>query len=965
LNLYKNYLDNFCISSKYFYFNYLKNKLNKLNENIFNKNLKKIKKNKNLELLNKKNNFFLFKIISYFGLNFFEFLDYIKYPNILLFDSINTSSEFLYFNFKLLEKYFEIGEFGRYSINTKLNLKLPKLITYLTIHDFIEIINNLLKLKYFNKTEDDIDHLKNKQIIHVGYFLKKQLNSFLINTFEKNENFKIKLNNFKIINKIILKNLTYKKNFNLNKNYIKYIFKFFDFTDLFLKLFKITSITQFFDQINPLSELTHKRKINLFKFTNLKNILTKTNIRDIHPSQYTKLCPIETAEGLNAGLISILALYTRLGLLETLESPYFYNNNINQKILKKKYIITLNSHQESKYNINLLLKNLKQKIYSIKQNYLFFNEYLKNIKFSLISPFQIFSIATNLIPFLEHNDANRALMGANMQRQAVPLIYSQKPIVGTGLESILLLDSGLIIKSYSYGIVTFSSTKKIIIKDNNNQKIFYFLKKYLNTNQETCINQSSLVWIGEKVFSGQIIADTFGTQDGELSLGQNLVVAYMPWEGYNYEDSIIINEKLVIQNLLTSIHIKEFSILYNNYNTTFELLTNQLPHVSINERNLLSRKGLIKIGTYIKENNILLGKIIPKELIFLNLDLINLFINEQYQNYYDTSILVPYGIEGRLLDIRILENIPFDENVNSILNSYNIIKFYVATIRKIKIGDKLSGRHGNKGIISKILNTQDMPYLPNGLAVDIILNPLGVPSRMNVGQIFEAILGLSGMFLGKRFKILPFDEMYGKNASQILINQKLKEAALKTKNFWLTNLNYSNKIFLKDGRTGEFFDNPITVGKSYILKLIHLVDDKINARTNKNYCAITEQPVSGKFNLGGQRFGEMEVWALEGYGASQTLQELLTIKSDDIDGRNIFYNKLVFSSYLDKITSSISEAFLVLIKELNGLSLNLSLFRIKNGFSKTKKIREYNKNIFKEIELKLKLKRNYLKLKKK
>jgi len=547
-------------------------------------------------------------------------------------------------------------------------------------------------------------------------------------------------------------------------------------------------------------------------------------------------------------------------------------------------------------------------------------------------------------------------MGSNMQRQAVPLIYPQKAIIGTGLEPIAILDSGMVIKTYCEGNVSYSSSSIIKIKDELNQNISYYLRKYARSNQETAINQRPIVWSGEKVFSGQIIADGPSTNDGELSLGRNLTIAYMPWEGYNYEDAIIINERIIYEDCLTSIHIEEQETNLSYAATGSEKLTSNLPHLTSYIRRHLDQEGIVQIGSYVKEHDILVGKLTPcEEDISPEAKLLKAIYGQKKPSFRDTSLRVAHGTEGRVIDVRVMSTNLLSKDETVFPTFCEIIRIYIAQIRKIQIGDKLAGRHGNKGIISRILTRQDMPYLPDGTPIDIIFNPLGVPSRMNVGQVFECLLGLAGEKLGNRFKVSPFDEIYGEEASRVLVNQKLKEAALKSNEKWIFNSYSPGKILLRDGRTGEYFDNPITVGKSYILKLIHLVEDKIHARSTGPYAMITEQPLAGKSQKGGQRFGEMEVWALEAYGCSNILQELLTIKSDDIDGRNDMYEAILTYNEVEKPTPSFPESFLALVRELNALGLDLSFKQFQSGFSSTSDIQEKEKNIFHDLETRLKL----------
>ena len=912
------------------------------------------------------NKLFIYDLIRYFGLNVQEVVDSLKYPLYLtnqeylvdenknLQQGINNDYETsvlirkLFFNQK--SGCFSIGEIGRYKINKKLGINLPKDITYLTAHDFIGIINGLVELKYYDRSSDDIDDIRNKQIRCIGELLQNQIR---VGIYRLRKNL---MDDSKVSS-------TPKLNFDLEtySDPDDWILDPRPLTTSIKEFFKTSQLSQFMDQINPLAELTHKRRISVFGPNGLKRDHISTVIRDIHPSQYGRLCPIETPEGQNAGLITSMSMYSRIGTLGSLETPYFLMKDGN--VFCDKQPIFLNPEQESETiiafaDVGINNENkIKDSYLSAKENYLFSVKKVNNINFITTSPLQIVSLATALIPFLEHDDANRALMGSNMQRQAVPLLYTQKPIIGTGLEAVAILDSGMVIKNYCEGFVKFSSSQKILVDDLLNQSITYYLKKYYRSNQETCINQRPVVWIGEKVFSGQIIADGPSTNDGELSLGRNLTIAYMPWEGYNYEDAIVINERIILDDCLTSVHIEEYETNLTYCMTGSDKLTNKLPHLTKYIRRHLNEEGIVKIGSYVKEHDILVGKLTPcAEDSSPEAKLVRaLFTIKEQPRFCDSSLRVTHGTEGRVIDIRVISTTVLNKEEPSIYTACEIVRIYIAQIRKIQIGDKLAGRHGNKGIISRILTRQDMPYLPDGTPIDIIFNPLGVPSRMNVGQVYECLLGLAGEKLGKRFKIAPFDEIYGNEASRVLINQKLKQAALNTNSKWLFNSYYPGKIFLRDGRTGEYFDNPITVGKSYILKLIHLVEDKIHARATGPYSMITEQPLAGKSQKGGQRFGEMEVWALEAYGCSNTLQELLTIKSDDIDGRNDMYESILVRKDVEKPTPSLPEAFLALIRELNALGLDFSIRKFDGGFYSTTNIQDTEKDMFKDLEERLQL----------
>ncbi len=914
------------------------------------------------------NKLFIYDLIRYFGLSIEEILDTLKYP--LHFSNLQlTNREIedvaderqrlvkLYENCLVIKKLFfnqrsgcfSIGEIGRYKINKKLGINLPKDITYLTAQDFIGIIDGLIELKYYDRVSDDIDDIKNKQIRCIGDLLQNQIRVGLY-----------RLQKTIVDDKSVStsQKLSFELETQLNSD--EWIIDPRPVTSAIKEFFKTSQLSQFMDQINPLAEMTHKRRISVFGPNGLKRDHISTVIRDIHPSQYGRLCPIETPEGQNAGLITSMSLYARISSLGSIETPYFFKNE--KKVFSNKKPVFLSPEQEGVTKIAVCDVSLTEnnqiatEYISSKENNLFSLKKTKDINFITTSPLQIVSLATALIPFLEHDDANRALMGSNMQRQAVPLIYAQKPIVGTGLESLAILDSSMVIKSYCEGTVAFSSSYLIRIVDDLGQMITYYLRKYYRSNQETCFNQRPVVWAGEKVFSGQIIADGPSTNDGELALGRNLTIAYMPWEGYNYEDAIVINERVILEDCLTSVHIEEHETTLTYYVTGSEKLTNKLPHLTKYIRRHLNKDGIVKVGSYVKEHDILVGKLTPcEEDSSPETKLLRALYGHKEENFRDTSLRVPHSTEGRIIDVRVISTTLMNKDEPSLFTSCDIIRIYVAQIRKIQIGDKLAGRHGNKGIISKILSKQDMPYLPDGTPVDIIFNPLGVPSRMNVGQVFECLLGLAGQKLGNRYKVASFDEIYGKEASRVLVNQKLKQASLETNQTWLFNKHHPGKILLRDGRTGEYFDNPITVGKSYILKLIHLVEDKIHARATGPYSMITEQPLAGKSQKGGQRFGEMEVWAIEAYGCSNTLQELLTIKSDDIDGRNDMYESILVRKEIEKPNPSIPESFLALIRELQALGLDFSMKKFGSGLESLNNLHECEKDIFKEIESRLKL----------
>jgi DNA-directed RNA polymerase subunit beta len=654
-------------------------------------------------------------------------------------------------------------------------------------------------------------------------------------------------------------------------------------------------------------------------------------VRDIHPSHYGRICPIETPEGPNAGLIGVLATHARINSYGFIETPFY-------KVVKGKTILDseasyLTADQEDDFRIapgDISLDQegyLQKDIIPVRYRQEFTTTSSTQVDYRAVSPIQVISIATSLIPFLEHDDANRALMGSNMQRQAVPLLYPESPLIGTGLEAQAARDSGMVTVSVSNGRITYVSADRICVTDSEDKEIFYYLQKYQRSNQDTCVNQRPLVWLGESVTSGQVIADGAATEGGELALGQNILVAYLPWEGYNYEDAFLISERLVYNDVYTSVHIEKYEIEARQTKLGSEEITREIPNVSDYSLRKLDDNGIILIGSWVESGDILIGKVTPKGESDQPPEgkLLRAIFGEKTRDVRDSSLRVPNGGRGRVLDVRIFtrekgDELPTGANI--------VIRVYVAQSRKIQVGDKMAGRHGNKGIISKILPRQDMPYLPDGTPVDIVLNPLGVPSRMNVGQIFECLLGLAAENLNKRFKIIPFDEMYGAEASRILVNDKLMKARVSTSKNWLFDSNHPGKMAIFDGRTGEKFDNPVTVGISYMLKLVHLVDDKIHARSTGPYSLVTQQPLGGKAQHGGQRLGEMEVWALEAFGASYTLQELLTVKSDDMQGRNETLNAIVKGKPIPR--PGTPESFKVLMRELQSLGLDIGAYKIEN-----------------------------------
>ena len=805
--------------------------------------------------------------------------------------------------------YYRLGRVGRLKINNRLNLKISERLQTITYEDIFAITDKLLSLTISKTVQDDIDHLKNRRVRSVGELLQ---NLFRIG-FQR------------LVRKV--RNQT-------NKIDSSHLLSFNIVNATVREFFGSSQLSQYLDQTNPLSSLTHRRRISGLGPGGFDRDRISFAVRDIHPSHYGRICPIETPEGQNVGLIASLTTCARVNQSGFLETPFW--RVINGKVLKTGNPIYLTADIEDLYKIapadistnkeNYLIKNLipvryHQEIISVSPS---------EVDFIAISPVQVVSVAASLIPFFEHDDANRALMGSNMQRQSVPLILPQKPIVGTGLENQIAIDSGMTLNAHVSGIVSSVTANKIITKDKTGKKLTYKLQKYLRSNQQTCINPRPIVWKGETIQSGQMLTDGPAIRDSELSLGQNVLVGYMPWQGYNFEDAILISERLVYDDIFTSIHIERYKIEIDQNSETSELITKNIPNLNLAEVNHLNEDGIITVGTFVKPGDILVGKVISNNTSeqLPESKLLRAIFGAKAKGVKDNSYRMPDGEYGR-----VIETVTFNRRTK-LTYKFEKIYVFIAQVRKIQVGDKIAGRHGNKGIISRILPRQDMPFLPDGTPVDILLNPLGVPSRMNVGQLYECLLGLAGDKLNSRFKILPFDEMYGLEISRILINKKLRQASIVKNESWLFNPYAPGKMVLIDGRTGKEFDNPVTVGNAYMLKLIHLVDDKMHARATGPYSLITQQPLRGKAQHGGQRFGEMEVWALEGFGAAFTLKELLTIKSDDMEGRNETLNAIVKGQQIPNF--GIPESFKVLLQELRSIGLDMSTYKIEK-FSSNKK----------------------------
>lgn len=704
------------------------------------------------------------------------------------------------------------------------------------------------------------------------------------------------------------------------------------------QFFGSSQLSQFMDQTNPLSEITHKRRLSALGPGGLTRERAGFEVRDVHHTHYGRICPIETPEGPNVGLIGSLCIYAKVNELGFIETPYF--RVIDGKVTNE--IAYLSADEEDKYKIAQI--NIKiNKDSKISQDNVpcrFRGEIIEcspqDIDFIDVSPKQIASISASLIPFLEHDDANRALMGTNMQRQSVPIIRTEIPLVGTGIENKVAIDSGAVVVSKDDGIVEKVSADKIIIKCSNNTIKEYSLKKFVRSNQGTCINQIPIVEKGVVVKKGDIIADGPLTSQGCLSLGRNILIAYMPWEGYNFEDAILISDKLVREDTFTSIHISEHECEARDTKLGPEEITCDIPNIGEGSLSNLDESGIVRIGAEVESGDILVGKVTPKGETDLGPEerLLRAIFGEKAREVRDTSLRVPHGEKGKVIDVKVFSRENNDELSPPGVNK--LVKVFIAQKRKISEGDKISGRHGNKGVIAKILPENDMPFMADGTPIEIVLNPLGVPSRMNVGQILEVHLGWAAKTLGFRIITPIFNGAKEEEIKQALIEAKLPK---------------DGKAILFDGRTGRPFDQKVTVGYSYILKLNHLVDDKIHARSTGPYSLVTQQPLGGKAQFGGQRFGEMEVWALEGYGAAYNLQEILTVKSDDVTGRIKTYEAIVKGENIP--VPGMPESFKVLIKELRSLNLDVKVLDSQNKEVEIKEDidskDEINENLMKEI----------------
>ena len=764
-------------------------------------------------------------------------------------------------------------------------------VRVITREDVVAVFNYVMNLYDEVGATDDIDHLGNRRLRSVGELLQNQFRVGL-GRMERVVRERMTIQDAESVTPQVLINI---------RPVVAAVKEFFGSSQL----------SQFMDQHNPLAELTHKRRLSALGPGGLSRERAGFEVRDVHHSHYGRMCPIETPEGPNIGLMLSLSTYARINAYGFMETPYRVVDKLHGVVTTEIKYLTADEEDDAviaqaneplaadgHFTAERVTVRFKQEILEVEPN---------RVDFMDVSPKQVVSVATALIPFLEHDDANRALMGANMQRQAVPLLRTDAPVVGTGMEKKAALDSGVMVVAEGDGVVDRVSAHQITVRYADGQAKSYRLHKFMRSNQGTCINQRPVVHRGDAVQAGRVLADGPSTDQGELALGRNVLVAFMPWEGYNYEDAILINDRLVKDDVFTSIHIEEYESDARDTKLGPEEITRDIPNVGDEVLKDLDERGIIRIGAEVRPGDILVGKVTPKGETELTAEerLLRAIFGEKAREVRDTSLRVPHGESGIVVDVKVFERSAGDElspGVNQ------LVQVYIAQKRKISEGDKMAGRHGNKGVISKILPEEDMPFLPDGTPVDIVLSPLGVPSRMNIGQILETHLGWAAMALGLKVATPVFDGASDRQVAELLERARLSP---------------DGKTVLHDGRTGEAFDNRVTVGVVYMLKLAHLVDDKIHARSTGPYSLVTQQPLGGKAQFGGQRFGEMEVWALEAYGAAYTLQELLTVKSDDTVGRVKTYEAIVKGENVPE--PGVPESFKVLIKELQSLGLDVKV----------------------------------------
>lgn len=789
------------------------------------------------------------------------------------------------------ERRYDLGRVGRYKLNKKFDYEEDVKDFTLIKDDIVNTMKFLIKVYIGDEHIDDIDHLGNRRIRSVGELMTNQLKS-AFNRMERIAKERMSLKETDTMKPQDLISI---------KPIVASIKEFFGSSQL----------SQFMDQINPLAELTHKRRLNALGPGGLSRDRAGMEVRDVHYSHYGRMCPIETPEGPNIGLIVSLAMYTHINDYGFLEAPF--RKVEDGKVTDK--IEYLSAMDEDKYYIGQVVEGIKPdgsfptETISCRNRGNYTQRNPKDVQYIDVSPRQVISVSASMIPFLEHDDANRALMGCNMQRQAVPLLFPEPPYVGTGMEKKSAYDSGVLVKAKNAGEVIYASSTLIKIKVDGSDKIDeYPLLKYQRTNNDTCNHQRPTVEVGEKVQQGSIIADGPATFNGEMALGRNILVGFVPWNGYNYEDAVLISQRVVREDMYTSIHIKEFQVEIRETKLGPERITRDIPNTAEKALANLDAEGIIRIGAKVRSGDILVGKVTPKSETETTPEfkLLNSIFGEKAKEVRDSSLRVPHGIEGVVIDIQQMSRAEGDDLLPGV---DKVVKVLIANKRKLREGDKMAGRHGNKGVVSRILPVEDMPFLEDGTPLDVCLNPLGVPSRMNIGQILESELGIAGKYLNQFFESPVFQ-----SPSQEQIANKLEEAGLPR----------SCKQTVYSGQTGEPFINPIFVGVIYYMKLHHLVDDKMHARSTGPYSLVTQQPLGGKAQFGGQRLGEMEVWALEAYGAANCLQEMMTIKSDDMNGRSKIYESIVKGDPSSPI--GIPEAFNVMVQELRGLALDFTIY---------------------------------------
>ena len=786
---------------------------------------------------------------------------------------------------------YDLADVGRYKINKRLKQDVPEDVIVLTKEDVLQTIDYVKKLVNGEGFTDDIDNLSNRRVRGVGELLSIQVKGGMLK-----------------MSKMVREKMTVQDITTLTP---QSLLNTKPLNALILEFFGSGQLSQFMDQSNPLAELTHKRRISALGPGGLSRERAGFEVRDVHNSHYGRICPIETPEGPNIGLIGSLSTYGKVNKYGFIETPFVKIEDGKADFNDIEYLGA--DEEEGKFIAQADTLIDEDGNFLTDEVVCRYGEEIVHIDKSKVdlldvSPKQLVSVSAGLIPFLEHDDANRALMGSNMQRQAVPLLKTQAPYVGTGLERKVAIDSGAVITSKASGKVTYVDANRITVTDKNGVEHNHRLLNFEKSNQSMCLHQKPIVDLDEKVKKGDIIADGPSTAGGDLALGKNILLAFMPWEGYNFEDGILISERLRKDDVFTSLHIEEFDIEARTTKLGDEEITREIPNVSEEALKNLDENGIIRIGAHVTPDDILVGKVTPKGESEPPAEekLLRAIFGEKAKDVRDTSLRLPHGVKGTVVDVLVLSK----ENGDDLKAGVNqLVRIYIAEKRKIMVGDKMSGRHGNKGVISRVLPIEDMPHLENGTPIDICLNPLGVPSRMNIGQVLEVHLGLAIGDMDKYIATPVFD-----GASEEDVKDFLEDAGYSR----------TGKVKLIDGRTGEPFDNPVTVGRMYMLKLHHLVEDKMHARAIGPYSLVTQQPLGGKAQFGGQRLGEMEVWALEAYGASNILQEMLTVKSDDIGGRTKTYEAIVKGQAMPEADAP--ESFRVLIKEFQSLGLDVTLY---------------------------------------